>query len=37
MSTPKLTNPVLETMRAGKAAMGLSVRLARAPEIVRFA
>ncbi len=37
MSTPKLTNPVLEAMRAGKAAMGLSVRLARAPEIVRIA
>lgn len=34
---PKLTNPVLETMRAGNAAMGLSVRLARSPEIVRIA
>ena len=37
MTTPKLTNPVLEAMRAGKAAMGLSVRLARSPEIVRIA
>ena len=32
-----LTNPVLEAMRAGDAAMGLSVRLSRAPEIVRIA
>ncbi len=37
IATPKLTNPVLEAMRAGQAALGLSVRLARSPEIVRIA
>ena len=37
MPAPKLTNPVHEAMKAGKAAMGLSVRLARQPEIVRIA
>jgi staphyloferrin B biosynthesis citrate synthase len=37
MATPQLTNPVLEAMRAGKPAMGLSVRLGRSPEIVRIA
>lgn len=36
-AVPKLTNPVLEAMRSGTAAMGLSVRLARSPEIVRIA
>ena len=36
-ATPKLTNPVLEAMRRGEAAMGLSVRLGRNPEIVRIA
>ena len=37
MPAPNLTNPVLEAMRAGKAAVGLSVRLGRNPEIVRIA
>lgn len=36
-ATPKLSNPAIEAMRSGKAAMGLSVRLARSPEIVRIA
>jgi 2-keto-3-deoxy-L-rhamnonate aldolase RhmA len=36
-STPTLTNPALARMRAGGAALGLSVRLARQPEIVRIA
>jgi staphyloferrin B biosynthesis citrate synthase len=35
--SPKLTNPVLEAMRAGRAALGLSVRLSRSPEVVRIA
>lgn len=32
-----LTNPVLEAMRAGKPAFGLSVRVVRGPEIARIA
>lgn len=34
---PILTNPVLETMRAGRAAFGLSVRIVRGVEIARIA
>jgi len=37
MAAPKLTNPVFEALKAGRPAMGLSVRLARSPEIVRIA
>jgi 2-keto-3-deoxy-L-rhamnonate aldolase RhmA len=33
----QLTNPVLEAMRAGKPAFGLSVRVVRGPEIARIA
>ncbi len=33
----QLTNPVLEAMRSGQAAMGLSVRLVRSPDVVRIA
>ena len=33
----KLVNPALERMRQGGVALGLSVRLARSPEIVRIA
>ena len=36
-STVKLVNPALERMRQGGIALGLSVRLARQPEIVRIA
>ena len=36
-SAATLTNPVLERMRGGGAALGLSVRLSRSPEIVRIA
>ncbi|MGE0701552.1 MAG: HpcH/HpaI aldolase/citrate lyase family protein [Hyphomicrobiaceae bacterium] len=36
MSTT-LTNPVLEAMRGGKPAFGLSVRIVRGPEIARIA
>lgn len=32
-----LTNPVKERMQAGEAALGLSVRLARSPDIARIA
>ena len=41
MSTPdtslKLTNPVLERMRAGQAALGLLVRLSRSADVARIA
>jgi 2-keto-3-deoxy-L-rhamnonate aldolase RhmA len=36
-ATAKLTNPVLDAMRAGKPAFGLSVRIVRGPEIARIA
>ncbi len=35
--TPTLVNPALERMRSGGIALGLSVRLARSPEICRIA
>lgn len=34
---PMLVNPALERMRSGGVALGMSVRLARSPEIVRIA
>ncbi|MDX2154876.1 MAG: aldolase/citrate lyase family protein [Hyphomicrobiaceae bacterium] len=37
IATPALINPVLETMRAGKPAFGLSVRSVRSIDIARIA
>jgi staphyloferrin B biosynthesis citrate synthase len=37
MTHSVLANPVLDRLRAGKAALGMSVRLSRSPDIVRIA